>query len=119
MQTSILQRKARCVAQLNMTLQTFQEKLGAHIGQPLSLASALRPFGFAMASEASPHLLNGHLIDYLGECLQDQKAELDWVEVITACYELGLDSAGELLDHLPEVLVFSRIAGQHNSTPVS
>lgn len=76
---------------MKMTLQfkDYLNALGAQSNEPLSIASALKPFGIKDAPEAlDDGLLVGHLLDALSEEFLEPEA-LDAGDVIRVMEDLG------------------------------
>jgi hypothetical protein len=81
--------------------QDFVKIIGKKSNQPLNLRELAAPFGITLSDVNSPDLLVGHVLDELALTFVASDM-IDCLDVATAAWELGHDSAGALLSEIPE-----------------
>ncbi len=81
--------------------QDYVQIVGKKSNDPLNLRELAAPFGINLTDRNSPDLLVGHVLDELAESFVANDL-IDCLDVATAAWELGHESAGDLLSEIPE-----------------
>lgn len=83
--------------------QDFVKMIGKKSNDPLNLRELAAPFGITLSDINSPDLLVGHVLDELAQTFVASDM-IDCLDVATAAWELGHDSAGALLSEIPKIM---------------